>query len=58
MGRRSVHATCEKVDSLLQLIDRLRSSLTPLRAEEYAEVSAFEAAMLSWEAALKVSKSF
>jgi hypothetical protein len=56
VGRRSLHATCERVDSLLQLIERLRTSLAPLRSEEYAEVAAFEAAMLSWEAALKVRK--
>lgn len=54
VGKRSRLATCERVDSLLQLIDRLRGQLSPLRASEFSELAAFEAAMLNWEASLKV----
>lgn len=56
VGKRTRLTNCERVDCLLQLIDRLRSSLSPLRSAEFAELSAFEAVMLNWEASLKVMK--
>ncbi|KAH7725567.1 Protein C27H2.2 c [Aphelenchoides avenae] len=42
---------------LLTLIDGLREQLKDHRGAEYTELTAFEAAMLNWEAVLKLNKA-
>uniref|UniRef100_A0A914MKT6 FAM65 N-terminal domain-containing protein n=1 Tax=Meloidogyne incognita TaxID=6306 RepID=A0A914MKT6_MELIC len=45
------------VDALLDMIECLRVYLAKLRPSEFTELVAFEAAMLNWEACLKLNRS-
>lgn len=45
------------LDTLLARIERIRLLLTKLRPAEFTELVAFEAAMLNWEAYLKLNRS-
>lgn len=46
-----------QIGELLTLIDGLREQLKDHRGSEYTELTAFEAAMLNWEAVLKLNKA-
>uniref|UniRef100_A0A915N2F7 FAM65 N-terminal domain-containing protein n=1 Tax=Meloidogyne javanica TaxID=6303 RepID=A0A915N2F7_MELJA len=45
------------VDALLDMVECLRVYLAKLRPSEFTELVAFEAAMLNWEACLKLNRS-
>ncbi|KAI6206680.1 hypothetical protein M3Y94_00939900 [Aphelenchoides besseyi] len=49
--------THERVDLMLQFVERLRVGLAPLQANEWPEIAGFEVVMLNWEALLKLNRA-
>ncbi|CAD5221311.1 unnamed protein product [Bursaphelenchus okinawaensis] len=49
--------SCRAADNILDLMDKVRAALVPLRGQEYAELAAFESCMLNWEALIKLNRA-
>ncbi|CAD5227389.1 unnamed protein product [Bursaphelenchus xylophilus] len=49
--------SCRVADNILDLMDKVRAALVPLRCQEYAELATFESCMLNWEALVKLNRA-